>query len=188
MLKIWLPVVLYVVAMFAAIPYLPAVIIAFQRTYPTIFAPFFIAIFAIIVTLVLGYVVLLRRCWRVSVLLWMAVIVAAGMVMSSFLGEPAEKIHLLEYGLLGILVHCRLAPPASKSVSMAVVASLAITGAVGCLDELYQWYVPNRYFGWQDVAANVLGGALGVALLRGVLIPAASAAVPAVETTSQAVA
>ncbi|MCA9405321.1 MAG: VanZ family protein [Candidatus Omnitrophica bacterium] len=75
---------------------------------------------------------------------------------------PEEKIHYLEYGILGYLflnalrLHCR--PPA------AYFWAFILTVLVGWGDEMIQYILPNRYFQWNDVLLNLQAGAMGLIL------------------------
>jgi hypothetical protein len=66
--------------------------------------------------------------------------------------RPEEAVHLLEYGLLGVLLHRAVAPrirDASAFVSAALLGSL-----VGIVDEIIQWVTPGRIWDLRDIAIN----------------------------------
>lgn len=89
-----------------------------------------------------------------------AVIGAAGtatFVAASFLRLPEERLHFVEYGLLAALVHEALGQGRARHVGLWTVT---LTAAAGLGDELIQGILPNRYFGWRDVALNAGAGAL----------------------------
>jgi VanZ family protein len=37
-----------------------------------------------------------------------------------------------------------------------------ITGLIGLGDEIYQHFLPRRYFAWYDIFLNILGGIVGL--------------------------
>ena len=88
------------------------------------------------------------------------------------MGRPEERLHLLEYGLLGGLVYAALLERTGhrqtdghsvRPVALWVpIAAIVITGLAGWLDEGIQHLLPNRYYDIRDVAYNVIGGALAV--------------------------
>jgi len=89
-------------------------------------------------------------------------IVAAGLALVSQIKIAEEKIHLLEFAVLGWLalkdaltVHKRF-----KGVILALVFTLII----GVLDEAFQAVLPYRYFQSWDILLNSLGGAWGIVL------------------------
>jgi hypothetical protein len=42
-----------------------------------------------------------------------------------------------------------------------------ITGIIGTVDEIYQYFLPNRSFTWYDIFLNALGGILGLLVFWG---------------------
>ncbi|MFL2747937.1 MAG: VanZ family protein [bacterium] len=78
--------------------------------------------------------------------------------MSFSLDVWAERVHLIQYGLLGLLVSW-----ANKisSLNMLLASGLFIM-SVGLVDEIIQWYLPNRYGDIRDVVMNSLGGLSGL--------------------------
>ena len=75
---------------------------------------------------------------------------------------PAERIHILEYGLLGWLAGRDLIKT-NKKTKGSILACLMI-GMVGILDEVFQAVLPYRYFDMRDIMFNSLGGSWGIVL------------------------
>ena len=86
----------------------------------------------------------------------------AGAVFALRMRIPAEKVHILEYGILGWLAMRDLQRPDNvlKTALLAVLFCIF----VGSLDEIFQWVLPYRYFDLRDIGFNGLGGAWGVLL------------------------
>ncbi len=74
-----------------------------------------------------------------------------------------EKVHLLEYGLLSVLVWRAVKPKASGILRYAVV--LGIVFLVGIGDELVQKMTPGRVFELSDVVLNWVASILGFLLV-----------------------
>ena len=86
---------------------------------------------------------------------------------------PQERLHILEYGLLGVLVDTALRVGVERRGGPWRVGGLPLapaplavllTAAAGWLDEGIQHLVPNRYYDLRDVGFNAFAGALAVAL------------------------
>ncbi len=121
----------------------------------------------------LGLALLRKRPgWRV----WMALAgIALGyVVLLSRFELPEERLHFLQYGIVGGLVYMALlerqkatslgsAEPSGggRNLWPAVLAFL-ITGAAGWIDEGIQEILPNRFYDLRDVAMNAGAGALAV--------------------------
>lgn len=77
----------------------------------------------------------------------------------------AEKIHIVEYGLLALLLYRarrgRLESGAAEDFSLLVLPLLWVTLAGTC-DEAMQWLVETRTGEIRDVALNVLSGLVGL--------------------------
>lgn len=73
---------------------------------------------------------------------------------------PEERIHLIEYGILAILIFRALRPDLSgyKAIGLAFI----LTSLLGWGDEGIQYLLPNRYYQTQDVLLNSLSGLMGL--------------------------
>ncbi len=81
--------------------------------------------------------------------------------------NPEEAVHFLEYGLLGFFLFraWRLTIPDKA----AYLASFLTGTLIGTFDEIFQWFMPGRYWDIRDVGLNALAvGLFQVALWQGV--------------------
>lgn len=76
----------------------------------------------------------------------------------------AEKIHLIEYGLMALLLYLALLPrDGARSADLGLfVLPLLWVVLAGTLDETMQWWVETRTGEIRDVALNLLSGACGL--------------------------
>jgi len=77
---------------------------------------------------------------------------------------PAERLHLLEYGLMSYLILRALQLDFDNGRAYAF--SLALTTIVGLGDETVQWALPQRYFELKDVGLNAISALLALLLTR----------------------
>lgn len=80
-------------------------------------------------------------------------LLAVTVLMVFYVKRPEERIHFLEYGVLGFAV---------IKAGRGVFFALLFTALVGGVDELIQHFLPSRVGDWRDVFMNAAGGALGV--------------------------
>ncbi len=73
---------------------------------------------------------------------------------------PEERIHFVEYGVLGWLVLRAL----SHRFPMPFLASVFFVSIVGGGDEFIQWILPNRVGDIRDVLFNTIGGLIGISM------------------------
>lgn len=98
--------------------------------------------------------------------------VALGAIAVYFLAflrmaSPEERTHLIEYGVLAVLVFEALTERAVKGKRVPAPALLAalLTALVGVLDESIQALIPSRVFDPVDILFNVLAAITAVGAL-----------------------
>ena len=102
-------------------------------------------------------------------------------IIYQFIPNPYEFTHLPEYAILSILIIWaldkeklkRTDAKKEKNIRLTIsknpyFLSAFITGIIGSADEIYQYFLPNRYFTWYDIFLNILGGILGLLVFWGI--------------------
>jgi VanZ family protein len=74
---------------------------------------------------------------------------------------PAERVHLLEYALVGWLAWRALAQHVGRAWTAWLLA-LALAVGLGWIEELLQAATPGRFYDPRDVAQNALGAGIGL--------------------------
>ena len=84
------------------------------------------------------------------------------------MGMVEERTHLIEYGIVALLIHAALAERAMQSphVPAPAVLAVALAGFLGVLDELIQALLPNRIFDLRDILFNLVAAFLAVSAIR----------------------
>ncbi|MFQ5598710.1 MAG: VanZ family protein [Nitrospiria bacterium] len=77
---------------------------------------------------------------------------------------PEERIHLIQYGVLGYL--CASAASATFKGMAGSLMVLALGLVIGVGDELIQGILPSRVFDWWDVSYNLGGVFVGLAVFK----------------------
>ena len=77
---------------------------------------------------------------------------------------PADRTHLMEYGVLAVFVHAALTERERHGRRVPVPALLAIllTVLIGAIDEGLQAFIPSRVFDARDLLFNVLAAVMAV--------------------------
>jgi len=112
-------------------------------------------------------VVRVRRSQRPTTIFdiaWLGALGAAAAAIAWHLrGRPEEAVHLIQFGILAVLMYRALRPAEPDA---AILASVVLLGSlVGTVDEVIQWIVPGRFWDLRDVAINAGAGALAAAAL-----------------------
>jgi hypothetical protein len=125
-----------------------------------------VTLFAVVAGLVAGW--MLKR--RAGVREWLVLFLAAAAyaLFAMRLEVPQERLHLVEYGALALLLREAFAERRRSHGlpdSPGRVAALALGAsiAVGWVDELVQGILPNRQYDLRDVGFNTLAAAMALA-------------------------
>ena len=123
--------------------------------------------------LFIGAVVLVLAIVRSSRWREAAAIAAVGTVgLLTYLriGIPEERTHLIEYGVVALLIH---EFTIERGHSHPARSALVVGVLAGVVDELLQAAIPSRVFDWRDIGFNTIavtltiGGRVLIARARG---------------------
>ncbi|MBD3272069.1 MAG: hypothetical protein GF384_05980 [Elusimicrobia bacterium] len=121
-----------------------------------------VAVCLIILALVYARIIIKHKAYRLTPLLAIGLISALyGASLVLFVVQPEERIHFVEYGIVAIL----LLRAFSFSINrrwIAFGASLGMCTALGYIDELIQYVLPNRVYDLRDVGLNAFSGLLSL--------------------------
>lgn len=78
---------------------------------------------------------------------------------------PEERTHVIEYGVVAILIHEALTERASqvRRVPAPALVALGMTISIGAVDELLQLVVPSRVFDPADIFVNSVSAVMALA-------------------------
>ena len=78
---------------------------------------------------------------------------------------PEERTHLIEYGVVGVLIYEALKERSKngRAVPVPVLLAIGITTIVGVIDESIQAVLPSRVFDPRDILFNFLAGMMAIA-------------------------
>jgi len=70
--------------------------------------------------------------------------------------KSVEKFHFLEFGLLPLLL--RKSFSWKFEIKQQYILAFLLTAFIGACDEVFQLFLPKRYFDWRDIGFNALAG------------------------------
>ena len=88
-------------------------------------------------------------------------IFGAGLLYSSTLGIFQERLHLVEYGILGLIL---FSANKGRGIGIAFFLTLTLGCVAASLDETLQWILPYRVGDFRDVLFDLIGVAWGATL------------------------
>ena len=91
-------------------------------------------------------------------------VVAVYLLAFARLGTPEERTHLIEYGIVAVLVYCARTERNRQTgrIPVPAVVALGITAVLGTVDEVIQGIIPSRVFDVRDIGFNVLAAILAL--------------------------
>lgn len=164
----WLPprraqllTICYVGVIYATLPVMRPLLNFLKGNLGEIFSP---AVYVLLCLVALGIIVLFLmqgRGWKSLVLLVGILGITAYLLTS--IKYPEERIHFVEYAVLGVLLYFALR---EKIQGRRVLFCIPVViFFVGLGDELIQGILPNRVYDFRDVLMNLAGGILGELIL-----------------------
>jgi len=103
---------------------------------------------------------------------WSEIAVGFGVALAygvAFLriGNPAERTHLIEYGVVAVLMYLALVERGrqGRGVPGPAAVTVAFTALLGLVDEGIQLVLPSRVFDWNDVLFNTLAAFMAIVAL-----------------------
>lgn len=92
---------------------------------------------------------------------------AAHVLLLARAGSPAERTHLVEYGVVAVLIHAALEERSAggRGVAKPALAAIGAASGIGVIDEAIQWVLPSRVFDPVDIAFNVAAATAAVLAL-----------------------
>ena len=131
------------------------------------------AVFLLTAATVVFLLARLHPTWRGLVVIVVFGLAYLGAIL--YVELPEEKLHFVEYGVLAAILFAaflagreRRTPAAdrrTRNTLWAAIAAIALTSALGWIDEGIQAILPNRYYDLRDVGLNVAAALLAVAAM-----------------------
>ena len=123
-------------------------------------------IYTITSSLIFLYLVYIKKENALIKYFWFFICIGLGFLIVKTTPFPAEKIHIAEYGILGVLLYNALKIHSDRFCWKLYVAGVLLCMAIGAVDEVIQFLLPNRVFDWRDIFLNGASGALTLFLIR----------------------
>ncbi|MFC1646165.1 VanZ family protein [Candidatus Omnitrophota bacterium] len=127
-------------------------------------------IYSIVGALTLNFILFIKRerSYRKYILffLFIGIIIATIKLVKL----PAEKIHVAEYGLLGVLFYNALKVDFDRFGKKLYIYGIIACLIIGILDEIIQLILPNRYFGWSDIVVNSVCAIVVLLMIKFVIL------------------
>ena len=151
----------YILLIYISLPFMPRLwgrLVRYAGNFVNYFA---VSILGLIGLFIIFYLISKRK--GTHNFIWLAVLAFVYAWGLSRLELPIERIHFIEYGLLGLLVF-RALRHNIKDTSLYLWSGI-IVFCLGFLDEGIQYVLPNRVYQISDVVVNGAAGILSLLVI-----------------------
>jgi len=155
-LKTWIFILLYVSFIYISLPIARPVLNTFYETLGSFYLSLFINI-----TLTVVFIFMIIKLYQIKekkIIPYISILGIFVLFIVFSLDRPEERIHFIEYGILGYLI---IKAFDNTNLRTIVISSILVF-IIGLVDEFIQWLLPNRVGDLRDVAMNTIGGLLGI--------------------------
>ncbi len=92
-------------------------------------------------------------------------VVAVYLLVFVRMAIPEERTHVVEYGVVAILVHEALSERwrIGSGWGLTAISALGLTIAIGTVDEVLQLVIPSRVFDLRDILTNAISALMALA-------------------------
>ena len=159
--RLWLLIIFYVIFIYVSLPFFPT----FINTLRSFISKGFLNLLSLALTFSF-FIVLSVWIYKKKYKSKQFFLIISPLLLLSYLSLSldvwVERIHFVEYAFLGLLI--------SRAVNVTNLHSIIFTGClvtlIGAVDEIIQWFLPNRVGDMRDVFMNSVGGLSGLWLGR----------------------
>ena len=159
--RIWILIIIYVLFIYVSLPFFPAFIKALSSFISKELLNLLSLVLSISFFLLLSVWIYNKKYKAKQFLLIISPLLLLT-YLSLSLDVWVERIHFIEYAVLGLLI--------SRTVDVRTLSGIIYTSClitlIGAVDEIIQWFLPNRVGDMRDVFMNSVGGLSGLWLGR----------------------
>lgn len=152
--KIWKIIIIYVAAIYLTLPVMRAFLNFLYSSIGRRNLAVSIDIVLFVIPCLILFLFLKKGVVRSAIVITPLI---AALIFIYQMERPEERVHFLEYGILGFLVST-----AMGTGSRHLIRALLLIVLIGSVDEFIQLLLPNRVGDLRDVLMNATGGVLGL--------------------------
>ncbi len=122
----------------------------------------FVFCMALVAVMALTHALITKKGWA-EIAVWIGIIAVYFLVFIR-MALPAERSHLIEYGVIALLVYEAFLERNRHSgkVPFPLLMAILVAFVFGAIDEVIQYFHPRRYFDPVDLLFNLLAAIMAV--------------------------
>ncbi len=155
--RLWVLISIYILFIYVSLPFFPALI----KVLRSFISKELLNILSLVVS-VLFFLLLSLWIYKKKYKANYFLLIISPLLLLTYLSLSldvwVERIHFIEYAVLGLLI--------SRAVNLrtlhGIIATCCLIILIGVVDEIIQWFLPNRVGDMRDVIMNSVGGLSGL--------------------------
>ncbi|MBU04507.1 MAG: VanZ family protein [SAR324 cluster bacterium] len=155
--RLWVLISIYILFIYVSLPFFPA----FIKVLRSFISKELLNILSLVVS-VLFFLLLSLWIYKKKYKANHFLLIISPLLLLTYLSLSldvwVERIHFIEYAVLGLLI--------SRAVNLrtlhGIIATCCLIILIGVVDEIIQWFLPNRVGDMRDVIMNSVGGLSGL--------------------------
>ena len=155
--RLWILIIIYVIFIYVSLPFFPAFITTLRGFFSKELLNLLSLVLSVSFFLMLS-VWIYNKKYKVNQFLLIISPLLLLTYLSLSLDVWVERIHFIEYAVLGLLI--------SRAVNVrtlhGIISTCCLIILIGVVDEIIQWFLPNRVGDMRDVTMNSFGGLSGL--------------------------
>ena len=155
--RLWVLIIIYVIFIYVSLPFFPSFIGVLRNFISKELLNLLSLVLSISFFLLLSIWIYNKKYKAKQFLIIISPLLLLTYLSLSLDGW-VERIHFIEYAVLGLLI--------SRAVDVRTLSRIIYTGClitlIGAVDEIIQWFLPNRVGDMRDVLMNTVGGLSGL--------------------------
>jgi hypothetical protein len=159
----WMVVGIYVFFIYTTLSLIPTVIDYGRGIFHYWFSFFVTIVLLLLLTSYVFWLLFVKKVKRLSSWVLIFVVMVFYGYLLNVIRLPQERFHLVEYGLLALLVYRALNSDIRDERIYFYTTFLVMV--FGFIDEFIQLLLPNRYYDIRDVLVNTVSGIMGALML-----------------------
>ena len=154
--SIWIIIAIYIFLIYSTLSVTPLIWNFLYTFLEQKFLSIVVNIIFIIITLLIIYFLTKKKKSKIC-FFFLLIFLFLILFLITRIEKPAERIHFLEYGILGALIFKATGKGTKQNIFAIILLFI-----IAVIDELIQYILPNRVGDIRDVVMNITGGIIGL--------------------------
>ena len=154
--SIWVIIAIYIFLIYSTLSITPLIWNFLYTFLEQKFLSIVVNIIFIIITLLIIYFLTKKKKSKIC-FFFLLIFLFLILFLITRIEKPAERIHFLEYGVLGVLIFKATGKGTKQNIFAIILLFI-----IAVIDELIQYILPNRVGDIRDVVMNITGGIIGL--------------------------